>query len=221
MVRMPGWQGIGSGTVPFPGRLIGTLLLLLCGTLILVPGIAAQEGQRIGRPVKGETAAVRVPMVAEPWDATISAVSPQPQKRVRFIGHYRNFSKFKRQANARRIRLERPRLGIQTLANHALKAEARQLLSVSTTQGIVFDGPGEFDTNEIPPDSQVAAGPNYVVVAVNSLLAIYDKSGNLQGNFQSLSSFFSSLGMTGHIYDPRIIYDQTDQRFILSAAEVD
>ncbi len=48
-----------------------------------------------------------------------------------------------------------------------------------------------------------------------------DKSGNLQGGLQQLSTFFGGLGITGEIFDPRIIYDQTDNRFILTAAEVD
>jgi hypothetical protein len=93
--------------------------------------------------------------------------------------------------------------------------------TASSTSGVVFDGPSESDTHVFPPDSQIAAGPNHVVVAVNSLLAIYDKTGALQGSFQNFSSFFSSLGITGSIFDPRIIYDQADQRFILSAGEID
>lgn len=43
----------------------------------------------------------------------------------------------------------------------------------------------------------------------------------MQGGFQPLSSFFAGLGITGQIFDPRIIYDQTDNRFMLTAAEVD
>jgi hypothetical protein len=221
MARMPSQRGIGSSTGPFPGRTIGTVFLLTCGTLILVPGIAAQRSERIGRPVRGETAPVRVPMVAAPWDATISAVPPKPQKRVWFVGRYPGYSEFKQQANARRKGLADLPRGTRGSANNSAKPMPRPLASSSTTQGIIFEGPSESDTNEIPPDSQVAAGPNYLVVGINSLLAIYDKSGNLQGSFQSFSSFFGSLGITGSIYDPRIIYDQTDQRFILSAAEVD
>ncbi|HET7840632.1 MAG TPA: choice-of-anchor D domain-containing protein, partial [Terriglobia bacterium] len=58
-------------------------------------------------------------------------------------------------------------------------------------------------------------------VAINSLLAIYDKSGTRIGGYQQLSTFFSSLGITGSVFDPRLIYDQADQRYILSAGEID
>jgi len=67
----------------------------------------------------------------------------------------------------------------------------------------------------------IAAGPQYLVVAINSLLAIYDKSGTRVGGTQDFKSFFSALGINGEIFDPRIVYDQGDGRFILSAAEVD
>ncbi|PYV09629.1 MAG: hypothetical protein DMG23_10295, partial [Acidobacteria bacterium] len=154
-------------------------------------------------------------MVAEPWVATLSAVSTKPERQIRFIGHYPGYEAAKQRANrAAETRVRSP---------YYRTARGTSLLAPqgSSTSPVVFNGPSESDTNIIPPDSQIAAGPTYLVVAVNSLLAIYDKTGVLQGSFQHLRSFFSSLGVTGDIYDPRIIYDQTDNRFILSAAEVD
>jgi len=127
------------------------------------------------------------------------------------MGHFPGFEEAKRQANARRA-----------VWKSSGRASPRQETSAQGVgAGLVFDGPSETDTELIPPDPQIAAGPTYIVVAVNSLLAIYDKKGNLQGSYQSFSSFFEGLGITGQIFDPRIIYDQADQRFLFSAGEID
>ena len=177
--------------------------------------------------VSGQQENVQVPSVSEPWSATVVRVTESPAPLPWHIGHYPGFREAKRQANERRKAMMSARppsgetfVGPQNEQAPTVDTTAQTALA-SSTSGVVFDGPNESDTHLIPPDPQIAAGPNHVVVAVNSLLAIYDKSGNLQGSFQNFSSFFSNLGITGEIFDPRIIYDQTDQRFILSAGEID
>jgi hypothetical protein len=194
------------------------------GTVLFIPYIAAAfiaaqsvlAQQPVIQQSAGQTAQVTVPVVSEAWSSTLAAPSLGGQKRqTRFIGHYPGFSAAKRAAN---LRVKgQTSTQTQTGTPHALSL-ASLAPSVSI---VVFDGPGESATPYIPPDSQIAAGPTYVVAVINSLMAIYDKTGVQQGGFQQLSSFFSSLGVTGEIFDPRIIYDQTDNRFILSAAEVD
>jgi Beta-propeller repeat/Cep192 domain 4 len=164
----------------------------------------------------GRTAQVAVPIVSETWSSTLAASTPGQKKRqTRFIGHYPGYRTAKKAANQRVTgRTSSPS---QSTTTQTLSL-APQAPSAST---VVFDGPSESDTPYIPPDSQIAAGPTYVVAVINSLMAIYDKTGVQQGGFQQLSSFFSSLGVNGEIFDPRILYDQTDNRFILSVAEVD
>ncbi len=241
------------------------------------------------RRVTGKSETVKVPMVSEPWSATLGRVTEREHRERPDIGDFPGAREWKRQANARRKALMQavsrdavssedvmlspvhvllsPSLsfrdrdggrgislcllmancenylwplqpeisegsgglwglmalpwGAPLLSSSQFQIPGQQFAGTGTDPGVVFDGPSETDTHEIPPDPQIAAGPNYVVVAVNALLAIYDKSGNLQGSFQNFSSFFSSLGITGQIFDPRIIYDQADQRFIFSAAEID
>ena len=154
-------------------------------------------------------------MVAQAWAAT-STAAPQPPKgarQPRFIGHYPGYAAAKRAANARLKKL------LQSAARE--KPLTAATTAAASSAMVLFDGPNESDTIYIPPDSQLAAGPTDVVVAINSLLAIYDKTGVQQGGFQNLSAFFSGLGVSGEIFDPRLVYDQTDGRFILSAAEVD
>lgn len=196
---------------------VGPLSILILAILSMPAARALASGQGGENVVYGETTVTTVPMVKEAWGATAGPV-PTGAKKVHPIGHYPGFQAAKAFAN--QVRLQKQPAGSR---NQAATAGRRQLQQgpLQPSQGLVFGGPNETQTNYFPPDSQLAAGPNYVVVAVNSLLAIYDKSGNLQGSFQDFQNFFSGLGLTGNIFDPRIIYDQADGRFILSAAEVD
>ena len=187
------------------------LSLVLSG---LCASIHAQQ-PRMRQTEQAPTHVVRaaVPFSAQRWADTVN-VSTQPTRTIgpHFIGRYPGYADSKRLANAHALKSAAPAL---TVAQSPLT----ETLALPTT--VVFDGPNESQTPFIPPDSVIAAGPNQVVVVINSLMAIYDKSGVQQAPFQNLSAFFSSLGFTGEIFDPRIIYDQQDNRFVLSAAEVD
>jgi hypothetical protein len=152
-------------------------------------------------------------MVKEPWSATVlSRVPPQP-KRVHFVGRFPGYEAYKRQANLR-TRASAP---VRDFAQKATRLDS----GTPTNLDVTFEGPNESDTNFVPPNPNIASGPNYLVVLICSLIAIYDKSGNLQGGFTDLPGFFSSLGVTGDVYDPRVIYDQNDNRFIMSFTNVD
>lgn len=73
-----------------------------------------------------------------------------------------------------------------TLTIEAL--ECRDLLSVTLSGG--FYGFGfDLSTGETPPDTQVAAGPSAVIEAVNTNLAIINKSGEtFTDSFETLFS---------------------------------
>lgn len=195
-------------------RWAGRSFLIWVVALMLqaVSGLAQGTGIKHAR---GQTAQIVAPMVSQAWNATVGLTTPAHQKQILFIGHYPGFAAAKKEANQRVISRMKSQSQSSTGQTFSLGLQA------PTTSTVVFNGPAETDTGFIPPDSQIAAGPNYVVVVVNSLIAIYDKTGILQGSFQQLGSFFSSLSVTGDIFDPRIIYDQTDGRFILSADDVD
>ncbi len=70
----------------------------------------------------------------------------------------------------------------------------------------------------IPPDPNGAAGTNYLVDVVNASVEIYDKNGNLQ-NRQSLQDFFSTQNPTTHTFDPKVIYDQYENRYVIVTLE--
>jgi len=66
-------------------------------------------------------------------------------------------------------------------------------------------------TTSIPPDPVIAAGPNHVVLVVNSRLAIYTKSGSLVSQTE-LYNWFANVNPPGTVFDPKVIYDQHASR---------
>ena len=83
------------------------------------------------------------------------------------------------------------------------------------------------DTSVSPPDPIIAAGPNHVVVAVNSKWAVFTKSGALIFQSSAVSWFRSQLAdvHAGSLlpYDPQVAYDHFRGRWILvySATDVE
>ena len=82
-----------------------------------------------------------------------------------------------------------------------------------------FQGP--VQRRFFPPDSIIAAGPTRVVVAVNSSVLFYMKSGS-QTFSAGLNKFFSALSENNgtRLFDPKVLFDQYAQRFILVVAAI-
>ena len=70
----------------------------------------------------------------------------------------------------------------------------------------------------IPPDPIAAAGPTHVVSVVNCLIEWRLKTG-AAGTIQSLQGFFTSLTPVNALFDPKVIYDQYNSRFVVVALE--
>ena len=70
----------------------------------------------------------------------------------------------------------------------------------------------------IPPDPAGAAGPSHVVDVVNTSIEWYTKAGVMQ-NRQSLRSFFTSQSPATGTFDPKVIYDQYQNRFVVLTME--
>lgn len=68
----------------------------------------------------------------------------------------------------------------------------------------------------IPPDTNGAVGPNYLMTALNSQVLIQNKTGTALSTV-SLDSFWASLGSPSP-FDPRILYDPYGGRWIFVAA---
>ncbi|RLD04773.1 MAG: hypothetical protein DRI56_10635, partial [Chloroflexota bacterium] len=63
----------------------------------------------------------------------------------------------------------------------------------------------------VPPDSDMAAGLNHLIVVENSSFAIYDKTGVLQ---IGPILFDNILGVSG-TFDPTVMYDSEDDRYVM------
>jgi hypothetical protein len=74
-----------------------------------------------------------------------------------------------------------------------------------------------FDNGvSIPPDTQGAVGPNHLMVALNPQVRIQDRSGN-QISLMSHSTFWSPLAGVSSPFDPKLLYDPFNNRWIFVA----
>lgn len=68
-----------------------------------------------------------------------------------------------------------------------------------------------------PPDCAIAAGPKNILVSVNSSIALYDMACGQDWAY-TLDQWFSNV-VTGHkIFDPRLLFDQYENRWVVLAA---
>jgi len=68
----------------------------------------------------------------------------------------------------------------------------------------------------IPPDTQLAVGPEYIVEAVNSGFSVYSKTGTQTRAYTNFESFVSLPSpWDGFCYDPRVVYDSYSDRFLM------
>ncbi len=98
---------------------------------------------------------------------------------------------------------------------------------ITTYEGINFDQNASLNLSYfIPPDPIGAAGPNHLVSVVNCAIEWFTKAGVKQ-NSQRLGrnsggivgSFFATLGPLTATFDPKVIYDQYNGRFIVITME--
>jgi len=76
-----------------------------------------------------------------------------------------------------------------------------------------FVGASASESGFFPPDPTGAVGPDHYVHSVNSLVKIFDKTGNLLVGPVSLSNFLGNGSNNG---DPIVLYDQLADRWVVS-----
>ncbi len=76
-----------------------------------------------------------------------------------------------------------------------------------------FIGASSSESGFVPPDPTGAVGPNHYVHSVNSIVKIFDKTGNLLVGPVSLGAF---LGISSNSGDPIVMYDQLADRYFVS-----
>jgi hypothetical protein len=87
-----------------------------------------------------------------------------------------------------------------------------------TFQGAIDEavGGGASGSFVIPPDTMGAVGFDKVVSSVNNNVVVQDKATGSVLSLVGLSSFWSSTGASG-VFDPRIVYDAYNNRWIVAA----
>ncbi len=85
----------------------------------------------------------------------------------------------------------------------------------TTDSVIVFQGyRGYTQQNSIPPDPYIAVGPNYIIQVVNSRFMIADKDGNVLKDI-SADAWFGTALQGASTFDPKVIYDHFDNRWVM------
>lgn len=77
-------------------------------------------------------------------------------------------------------------------------------------------GGGPSGTFTIPPDTMGAVGLDKIISFVNNNLVVQDKATGSVLSLVGITSFFSSTGASG-VFDPRVLYDPYNNRWILAA----
>jgi hypothetical protein len=90
------------------------------------------------------------------------------------------------------------------------------LPQVGATQGVSFDGMGS--NGWIPPDNNLAVGPNHIGEIVNTYLAVYSKNGTLLSGPTNIPTLFAPIGglCTTYIVDPIVLYDRPADRWVVA-----
>ena len=107
----------------------------------------------------------------------------------------------------------------ESLESRCLLAASPPLLS--TIEGFNIDD-NAFNTGALvihPPDPYGAAGPNHVVNIGNMTLQWFTKDGTPQMH-TSLRNFFAPLQPQTALFDPKVVYDQYEERFVALALEL-
>jgi hypothetical protein len=67
----------------------------------------------------------------------------------------------------------------------------------------------------------MGVGPDHVVLITNGAIAFFTRDGALtfQDQIEGPSGFWGSLGATGFVFDPEVVYDELSGRFFALAAE--
>ena len=76
-----------------------------------------------------------------------------------------------------------------------------------------FAGLGD-DNSTVPPDTMGAAGPNHLMIMLNTQVRIQNKTGTDLGTVTLDNFWTSTSGFTGDPYNPRLIYDSLSGRWM-------
>lgn len=114
-------------------------------------------------------------------------------------------------------------VGIGLAPRSILKSEsfAPNYTLGTSIAGLDFDDNGSLaGSYSIPPDPSGAVGTTHVGHVTNVAMSFHTKAGvEASGYPQSLKSFFSTLSPTTNTFDPKIIWDQYENRWVVVTLE--
>ena len=123
------------------------------------------------------------------------------------------------EARAAELREEALRLPPSANIDDATAVTANGPISGAPTAGVSFDS---IYYNEccggggnVPPDPELAVGPNHVIAVVNVAFEIYNKSGASLVGPTTFASFMAADPNCTGVFDPNAIYDEEAGRYIL------
>jgi hypothetical protein len=94
--------------------------------------------------------------------------------------------------------------------------QSTKAAAIFSTAKLPADFAGIGDTGWVPADCSLAAGPSHLVVATNSAWAVFDKAGNQLLRCE-LSDWFSNVISGTVVFNPKVIFDQSSGRWVISA----
>jgi hypothetical protein len=120
-------------------------------------------------------------------------------------------------AEIAKLQAEALRLPPSAAVQHAQTTPAEALASNAPVVGVNFPALDYTDTGGfVPPDPEIAAGPDHLIVGVNTVFAIYNKSGaTLRAPTEFSALMGSNASCDSGLFDPNVIYDESADRFIL------
>lgn len=75
---------------------------------------------------------------------------------------------------------------------------------------------GEDDNTSIPPDTHAAVSKTHVFAPHNNNVSIFDRAGTFVSR-TSLNTFWQGVGISGHTFDPKVVFDASNDRFYFVA----
>ena len=91
---------------------------------------------------------------------------------------------------------------------------------VAGPPGLLRSFEGILQTTNIPPDPILAVGPNHLMALVNRFFAVFTKDGS---NLQQIygPTWFNNVAPGNNAFDPKVIYDHFDDRWVMVWLAVD
>ncbi len=158
------------------------------------------------------------PSVVERGAAAPEMMEPRPTRTSRYPISNEQFNSLKQAAPRSKLAASTAMRSKDGPARAASRA-SRSALAPSAAPVAMNQFAGISATGWLPPDCTMAAGPNHVLVSVNSSIALYTKAGAAVWQ-KTLTVWFGALASGLTVFDPKLLFDQHTNRWVVLAVAV-